>query len=306
MAPYIVRRMIVGLLVVIGVTFVVFLLTHIAGDPAVLMLPPSASQQEVEALREQLGLNDPLLTQYFRFFKRAVRGDFGESLQHGEPALALLLARLPATLELAVASVALAIAIAVPLGIIAALTRGSRFDFFALAVALMGQSTPNFWLGILLINLFAVTFRWFPTSGRFEGVRSLVLPAMTIAAYLAATLIRLVRSTMLDVLGQDYMRTARSKGVSQFGVILRHGLRNALMPIVTIVGLQMGQVFGGAVVIESVFMWPGLGLFTIQAISNRDFPVIQASVTMMAVFIVIVNLAVDVMYGYLDPRLREG
>jgi ABC-type dipeptide/oligopeptide/nickel transport system permease component len=304
MLVYVLRRLAVGVLVIAGVTFVVFSLTQLAGDPATLMLPPAATRAEIEELRERLGLNDPVPVQYFRFAAGAARGDFGTSLQHGEPAMELLLRRMPATLQLGFAAVLLAVLVAVPLGLLAAVTRGSWIDFGSLLVALFGQSMPNFWLGILLINLFAVYLGWFPTSGRLEGWRSMVLPALTIAPYLMATLIRLVRSTVLDVLGQDYLRTARAKGVAEFRVLLYHGLRNALIPIVTVLGLQMGHVLGGAVVIESVFMWPGLGLFTIQAISNRDFPVIQAAVTLMATFIVVINLTVDLFYGYLDPRIR--
>jgi len=304
MLIYLARRLAVGALVLLGVTMLVFALTHIAGDPAVLMLPPAASAVEVEALRERLGLNDPLAIQYVRFLKDAVRGDFGTSLQHNQPAMQLLLERLPATFELGLAAIVLSIVISIPVGIIAALKRGSPWDMASLALAVLGQSMPNFWLAILLINLFAVQLGWLPTSGRAAGLSSLVLPAITIALYLIATQIRLVRGTFLDVMNQDYIRTARSKGLRRIVVYLKHGLRNALIPVVTIVGIQLGHVLGQAVVIETVFQWPGLGLFTVQAITNRDFPVTQAAVTLMAAFVVVINLVVDAFYGILDPTIR--
>lgn len=305
MLIFTVRRLLVGLMVVVGVTVVVFALTHIAGDPATLMLPPSASRAEIEALRERLGLNDPLPVQYLRFISDAVRGDFGVSLQHNQSAMPMLLARLPATLELGLTAILLSIAISIPLGLVAALTRGSWLDISSLGIAVLGQSMPNFWLAILLINLFAVYLGWLPTSGRAAGVLSIILPALTIAMYLIATQIRLVRATFLDVLGQDYMRTAHSKGLGRLRVLLKHGLRNALIPVVTVVGIQLGHVLGQAVVIETVFQWPGLGLFTIQALTNRDFPVIQAAVTLMAIFVVSINIIVDILYGYLDPTIRS-
>ena len=304
MLTYVIRRVLIGLLVVLGVTMVAFVLTNLAGDPAVLMLPPAASAADVAALRTRLGLDDPVTVRYLRFLGDAVRGDFGVSLQHREPAMPLLLARLPATLELGLAAVALAVLISIPVGLLAALTRGSAIDLACLSFAVAGQAIPNFWLAILLINLFAVHLGWLPTSGRTQGALSLVLPAVSIAMYLMATQIRLVRGTFLDVIHQDYVRTARSKGLRWSTVVVKHGLRNALVPVVTIVGIQLGHVLGQAVVIETVFQWPGLGLFTIQAITNRDFPVVQAAVTLMAVFVVTINLLVDIAYGYLDPAIR--
>jgi peptide/nickel transport system permease protein len=305
MLTYIIRRIAIGLLVILGATVVAFVLTNIAGDPAVLILPPAATAADVAALRERLGLNDPLVTRYLRFLGGALRGDFGTSLQHGESALPILVGRLPATLQLGFSAVILSVLISVPLGLLAALKRGTAIDVTCLSFAVIGQAMPNFWLAILLINLFSVQLGWLPTSGRGAGLASLVLPAVSIAMYLIATQIRLVRGTFLDVLNLDYMRTARAKGLRRLTVILKHGLRNALVPVVTIVGIQLGHVLGQAVVIETVFQWPGLGLFTIQAITNRDFPVIQASITLMAVFVVIINLIVDILYGFLDPTIRE-
>ena len=304
MLTYVLRRVLVGLLVVLGVTMVAFALTNVAGDPAVLMLPPAASAADIAELRQRLGLDDPIVVRYLRFLADALRGDFGRSLQHGQPAMTLLLGRLPATLELGLVSVAVAVLVSIPVGLLAALTRGSAIDMACLAFAVAGQAMPNFWLAILLINLFAVHLGWLPTSGRTQGALSLVLPVIAIAVYLMATQIRLVRGTFLDVIGQDYIRTAHAKGLRRATVVLKHGLRNALVPVVTIIGIQLGHVLGQAVVIETVFQWPGLGLFTIQAITNRDFPVVQAAVTLMAVFVVTINLAVDIAYGYLDPTIR--
>lgn len=306
MLSYLARRLLTGLLVVFGVTVMVFGLTRVAGDPAALMLPPSASAADIAAMRERLGLDDPLPVQYVRFLGSAVRGDFGKSLRHGESALPLLVARLPATFELGIAAVALALVVAIPLGVVAALTRGTVVDVGLLGVAVLGQAVPNFWLAILLINVFSVGLGWFPTAGRTAGLASLVLPAVTTAMYLVGTQLRLVRGTLLEVLNQDYMRTARSKGLGRTTLLIKHGLRNALIPVITIAGVQLGHVLGQAVVIETVFQWPGLGLFTVQAITGRDFPVTQAAVTLMAVFVVGINIIVDALYGLLDPTIRTA
>jgi ABC-type dipeptide/oligopeptide/nickel transport system permease component len=305
MITFVLRRLITAILVVLGVSLVVFCLTFLSGDPAVLMMPPNATADEVREFRQQMGYDDPLLVQYGRYLERAVRGDFGTSLIHRQPALPLILDRLPATLELTIFSMVLAVAIAVPLGVMSAINRGRFLDMGGMFVALIGQSVPSFWLAIMMIYLFAVTLGLLPTSGRGD-LTNLIMPATAIAIGLMALLTRLVRSTMLDVLSEDYIRTARAKGLRELPVIGRHALRNALIPLVTVIGLQFGYILGTAVVIETVFTWPGVGLFTIQAITNRDYPVVQASVFVLATAIVLINLAVDLIYGLLDPRLRVG
>lgn len=305
MITFIIRRILTAILVVLGVSLVVFFLTFLSGDPAILMLPANATAEEVRELRQRMGYDDPIIVQYGRYLERAVRGDFGTSIIHRQPALPLILDRLPATLELTIVSMALAIGIAVPLGVMSAVNRGRFLDMGGMFVALIGQSVPSFWLAIMMIYLFAVTLGLLPTSGRGD-LTNLVMPAVAIAIGLMALLTRLVRSTMLEVLSEDYVRTARAKGLRELPVIGRHALRNALIPLVTVVGLQFGYILGTAVVIETVFTWPGVGLFTIQAITNRDYPVVQASVFVLATAIVLINLAVDLMYGLLDPRMRIG
>ena len=306
MVVFIIRRMLVSFFVILAISFIVFSLTFLSGDPAVLMVSPEATAEDVERFREQAGFNDPFLEQYGRFLVNAVKGDFGLSLRHREPSLPLVVDRLPATFQLSVFAMVLTLAFAIPLGIAAAWKRGSLIDSFAMFFAVFGQSMPNFWLGILLIFLFAVRLRLLPTSGR-GGFEYLILPGLTMALNLMATITRLVRSTMLDVLSQDFIRTAHGKGLSNSVVLFTHALRNALIPVVTVIGLQFGYILGGAVVIETVFSWPGVGLLTIQAIYNRDFPLVQAAVFVLAVAIILINMFVDILYSFLDPRIRlEG
>jgi len=306
MVPFIVRRVLLSVFVIVVISFVVFSLTYLSGDPAVLMVSPEATAEDIERFREEAGFNDPLLEQYGRFLSDALRGDFGMSLRHHQPSLPMVLERLPATLQLSTFAMGLTLLFAIPLGLISALKRGSTTDAFAMFFAVFGQSMPNFWLGILLIFLFAVRLRWLPTSGR-GGFKYLILPGLTMALNLMAIITRLVRSTLLDVLSEDYIRTARGKGLSNTVVLFRHALRNALIPVVTVVGLQFGYILGGAVVIETVFAWPGVGLLTIHAIYNRDFPSVQAAVFVLAVSIVLINMIVDMAYSFLDPRIQlEG
>jgi ABC-type dipeptide/oligopeptide/nickel transport system permease component len=278
---FVVRRALTSALVVLGVSVVTFFLTFLSGDPAELMLPTGATPEQMAAFRREWGFDDPLYVQYGRFLGRALGGDLGVSLRHGQPALPLIAERLPATLQLTVTAMLLAICLAVPLGVVSATHRGGPIDLALMGVALAGQAVPNFWLAIMMILLFAVSLGWLPTSGR-GGPEHVVLPAVAIAINLMALLTRLVRSTMLEVLAEDYVRTARAKGLGELAVLGRHALRNALIPLVTVVGLQFGYILGGAVVIETVFTWPGVGLFTVQAITNRDYPVVQASVMILA------------------------
>ena len=303
MRAYIAGRLATAVLVILGVSVVSFFLTFLTGDPAEIMLPPGATAVQIEKFRAEWGFADPLPVQYWRFLKRAVHGDFGVSLRHGQSSLPLIVARLPATLQLTVTAMLLAIVLAVPLGVLAATRRGGPIDLLAMSVALVGQSVPNFWLAIMMILLFAVSWGLLPTSGR-GGVAHVVMPAAAIAINLMALLTRLVRSTMIEMLSEDYVRTARAKGLRELFVTSRHALPNALIPLVTVVGLQFGYILGGAVVFETIFTWPGVGLFTIQAILNRDYPVVQAAVFILATAVVLINLAVDLLYVWLDPRIR--
>ena len=303
MRAYIAARLATALLVILGVSIVSFVLTFLTGDPAEIMLPPGATAQQIATFRAEWGFDDPLLVQYWRFLRRAVHGDFGVSLRHGQSSLPLIVARLPATLQLTVTAMVLAIVLAVPLGVLAATRRGSSVDLFAMGVALVGQSVPNFWLAIMMILLFAVSWGVLPTSGR-GGWTHVVMPAAAIAINLMALLTRLVRTAVIEVLSEDYVRTARAKGLRELLVVGGHAVPNALIPLVTVIGLQFGYILGGAVVIETIFTWPGVGLFTIQAILNRDYPVVQASVVVLASAVVLINLVVDLLYVWLDPRIR--
>ena len=303
MTAFVVQRLLLAVLVVFGVSLVTFFLTFLSGDPAVLMLPPDASGEQIARFRRDWGFDDPILVQYGRFLGRAVQGDLGVSLRHGTPALPLIAERLPATFQLTVTAMVVAILLAIPLGIISATHRGTPIDLLTMTIALVGQAVPNFWLSIMAILLFAVTLGWLPTSGRGTWLH-VVMPAGVLSIGLMALLTRLARSTMLEVLSEDYVRTARAKGLREWAVLSAHALRNALIPLVTVVGLQFGYILGGAVVIETVFTWPGVGLFTIQAITNRDYPVVQAAVLILSTAVVLINLIVDLLYGWLDPRIR--
>jgi ABC-type dipeptide/oligopeptide/nickel transport system permease component len=305
MVRFILTRVVTAIGVIFGVSIVVFFLTFLSGDPALLMLPSDASTERIEEFREQRGYNDSIIVQYQRFARDAVQGDFGDSLRHNRPALPLVFQRLPATFQLTVTAMVMAIVLAIPLGILSATNRGKFLDFGGMFVALFGQSVPNFWFAIMLISLFSVTLGVLPSSGR-GGPEHVILPAFAIAINLMALLTRLMRSSMLEILGMDYIRTARAKGLAERFVLIRHALRNSLIPLVTVIGLQFGYILGGAVVIETIFMWPGVGLLTIQAIMNRDFPVVQAAVFILASSVVIINLIVDITYTILDPRIKMG
>ncbi len=302
MGYYILKRIWHTVYVVVGISIISFFFIHLSGDPVMLMLPPDASHQEIEELRQQLGLNDPLPVQYFRFASRAIRGDFGESLYYHVPAIELILERLPASLELAIAAMVIALGVSIPIGIISAVKRGSLLDMGSMLAALFGLSMPHFWLGIMMILLFSVKLGWLPTSGR-GGLSHLVMPALALGMSLMAMFARLTRSVMLEVLGQDYVRTARAKGLKEVVVVGKHALKNALIPLVTVAGMQFGFLIGGTVIIETVFAWPGVGRLVVQAIFNRDYPLVQACVLVLAVVFVVVNLLVDLLYVYLDPQI---
>ena len=303
MRTFLFRRLLQSLVVLFGVSFVVFAILHLTGDPALVLLPPDASSEDVRRFREVMGFNDPFFVQYGRFLKGALQGDFGQSVRHGEPAFGLVLERMPATFELAGAALALALCLAIPAGIVSAVRRNTALDYLATVVALFGQSLPTFWLGIMLILLFSVQFHLLPSSGR-GTLEHLILPAVTLGLFTTARITRLTRSGMLEVLNQDYIRTARAKGVSDPPVVWKHALKNAAIPIVTIVGIELGTLLGGSVITETIFAWPGVGRLSVQAIANRDYPVVQAAVFLLALTFVLVNLLVDVVYTYLDPRIR--
>lgn len=303
MTSYLLRRGWQSLLVLLGVSVVVFLILHLTGDPALLLLPPDATAEDIARFRKAMGFDDPVAVQYMRFLKGALRGDFGESVRHGEPALGLVLERLPATFELAGAGLVLALCLAIPTGIVSAVRRNTVVDYVSTVVALLGQAMPTFWLGIMLILVFSVRLSWLPSSGRGD-LEHLILPAITLGLFTTARITRLTRSGMLEVLGQDYIRTARAKGVSEPPVVWKHALKNAAIPIVTIVGIELGTLLGGSVITETIFAWPGVGRLSVQAISNRDYPVVQAAVFLLASTFVIVNFLVDLTYTYLDPRIR--
>jgi ABC-type dipeptide/oligopeptide/nickel transport system permease component len=300
---FILRRFIQGIAVILGVSLVTFGLLFMTGDPAALLLPVDATPADLARLRTKLGLDDPLPVQYGRFLAGAVHGDFGVSVRQSEPALDLVLERLPATLELSLAAMVLAVVVAVPAGLIAAGWRGTLIDQGAMLVALVGQSIPSFWLGIMLLLFFSVQLGWLPPFGR-GGLDHLILPAMTLSMYSMARTARLVRSGLVDVLGQDYIRTARAKGLTEARVLRRHALRNALLPVVTVLGLDLAHLLGGAVVVEFIFAWPGIGRLAVQSIGARDYPVVQAVVFLVAVGYTAANFLVDVLYAYLNPRVR--
>ena len=291
--------------VTLGVSILSFVFMHLSGDPVMLMLPADATDRQIEEFRERMGFNDPIPLQYLRFLSGAVRGDFGISLRHQQPAMGLVLERLPATLELAVTGMGIALLVAVPFGILSAIRRGSALDYLVMAGALLGLSMPNFWVGIVGILIFSVKLRLLPTAGRGTWAQ-LILPSLALGSYLMALIARLTRSGMLEVISQDYVRTARAKGLAEPLIIVRHALMNALIPLVTVVGLQMGELLGGTVVIETVFAWPGVGRLILQAVFQRDYPLVQAAVFLLAMIFVGANLLVDVAYRYLDPRIRHA
>jgi len=281
----------------------VFAMVRLSGDPVLLFMPMDIQAKDVNEFRQRLGFNDPLPVQYGRFLAGAVRGDFGESLRYKQDALGLVLERLPATLLLAGASLLLTVGIALPLGVLSAVRRNSLLDHVATVMTVLGQATPGFWLGLMLIFVFSVKLRWLPTGGT-GSLAHLAMPAVVLAAFFAARIARLTRSAVLDALGEDYVLTARAKGLGEGRVVGKHTLRNSAIPIVTLAGLEAGQLLGGAVITETIFAWPGLGRLTVQALLNRDFPVVLAAVFLVSVMYTLINLLVDLLYGWLDPRVR--
>ena len=302
MLTLLVRRVVRLVVVLVGVSLVTFAILQVSGDPVALMMP-EAPEADRAVLRQNMGFNDPLAVQFVRFVGNIARGDFGQSFFHRKPALPLVLERMPTTMLLTALAMGLSLGLAVPVGILSAVRRNSLFDHAATFVVFLGTSMPVFWTGIMLILLFAVQLRVLPVSG-WESWAALILPAFTLATFSTPLLLRIVRSSMLEVINLDYVRTARAKGVSEWFVICRHALINAALPLVTVAGLQFGLLLGGAIVTETVFAVPGLGRLVVGAIRQLDFPIVQAGVFVLALIVVLVNFAVDMLYVYLNPQIR--
>ncbi len=306
MHKYVLRRVMLLIPVIIGVTFIIFTMMYLTpGDPARIMLGESAKAEDVARLREELGLDKPYLIQFGNYVKKAVlEQDIGRSYSTKRPVTEEVLGRFPVTLKLAAFSIVIAVAIGIPIGIVSATRQYSLFDNVSMVIALLGVSMPNFWQGLLLILLFSVSLGWLPASG-FSSFKHMILPAVTIGTSTAAVITRMTRSSMLEVIRQDYIRTARAKGQVESKVVNRHALKNALIPIITVVGLQFGYLLSGAVLTESIFAVPGVGRLMVESIKTRDFPVVQGAVLFIAVTFSFVNLFVDIMYAYVDPRIRS-
>lgn len=304
MGPFVIRRILHGVFVLFGVTCVTFLLVRLTGDPAVAILGPDASRDQIEQLSRRMRLDEPLPIQYGHYLVGLVRGDLGNSYLYNQPAFALIRERLPATLELSLAALFVTLAVALPLGVLSAVKRDSFVDRASAIFVFGNQAMPVFWLGLLGITIFSVQLGWLPSSGR-GGLNHLVMPALVLGLHSAAYQTRLLRSAMLDVLDQDYVRTARAKGLREMTVVNRHAVRNALIPLITATGVQFATLMGGAVITETVFAWPGVGSLAVQAIGSRDIPLVMAATFVFAIMILIVNLAVDLSYGFVDPRIRQ-
>ena len=305
MKYYVLRQLIQLAVVVLGISMLVFAILHVIGDPVLLLLPQNAGKEEYERYHKLLGLDKPIHVQYWKFASRAVQGDFGKSWYTDTPAFKLVLERMPPTLYLTTAGLVMALLIALPLGILAALKRHSFIDNACTMLAVAGQAMPIFWLGIMLIIIFAVRLKALPASG-YGTWEHFLMPAFTLGAFLAPITMRLVRSGVIEILNMEYIRTARAKGFAEPTVIVKHAFRNACIPVTTVLGLQFGQLLGGAIVTETVFAWPGVATLTVDSIRNQDFPVVQCAVVLLALIIVVVNFIVDMVVGLLDPRIRLG
>lgn len=300
---YLLKRLGQSLIAVLGVATIVFFIIRISGDPTRLMLPPEATEVQVEALRESLGFNQPILVQYKEYLLSLFQGDFGQSLYFKEPALQMVLHRLPATIDLAVTAIVIAVILGLTAGIISAYRKNSWLDFFISSGVFALQSLPVFWVGIVLILIFAVRLNWVPTSGN-QGLVSLVLPAITLAAYPIAPIARTMRASLIEVMDQDYMLTSKAQGFSKRQRILRRGLKNAFLPVITVISLEFGVMIAGAVVTETIFSWPGVGSLIVQAVSNRDFPLVQASVLVISLIYILLTFVTDIVYRMIDPRIK--
>ncbi len=303
MGRYVVRRSLQAVFVILAVLVVTFILLRAIGDPARLLVSPEGSRENLAQIRHALGLDVPLHVQFVRFMADAVKGDFGNSFTFGRPALGLVLERMPATLLLTLVALGLAVPVGMLLGTISAVRRNSVYDNLATTLAVLGRAVPNFWLSIMLIVVFGAYLKWLPPSG-FGTWKHLVMPAVALSAGLAAMVARLTRSSLLEVMGHDFVRTAKAKGLTESRVLYRHVMRNALIPIATVVGLQAGHLLGGAIITETIFAWPGVGRLLTQSIYNYDYPVVQTSVFVISVTFVFLNLAIDLLYALIDPRIR--
>jgi peptide/nickel transport system permease protein len=302
MTTYIIQRLLRGIVVLLGVTFIVFALIHISGDPISVLLPLTATESQKAALRADLNLDKPLSFQYITFLKHALQGDFGKSLRYRQPALPIIIKALPNTILVMIVGVISAILLAIPTGILSALYKGSWIDFISQFGAILGQSLPNFWFAIILILLFAVELHWLPVSG-IGSWKNLILPGITEGVFIAPVVSRLLRSSLLEVLSQDYIKTAKAKGLPWRTVVIKHALRNALLPVITVIGMQIGALFGGAVIVEMVFAYPGMGRVAVEAVNSRDLPLIQAFVAVTSFFVIVINLITDLVYAKVDPRI---
>jgi len=304
-SEYLIRRLALSLTAMLGVITIVFVLLHASGDPAALLVTQNATKQDMDRIRQAYGLDRPLSVQYWRFITRVAHGDLGFSYRQDLPVTELIGDRLGATFELALAALAVAMLLGVALGMVAAARRGSGVDTAAMTIALLGTSMPSFWLGLLLIIVFGVKLGWLPVSG-YGGLDHLVMPAFVLGGFYAAQVSRLTRTSLLDALAQDYVRTGRAKGLTGRVLLFKHALRNAALPVLTVLGLHFGQMLGGALIVESIFAWPGMGRLAVQAVLGRDFPVVQGAAIMGGAVFIAVNLMVDLLYGWVDPRLRNA
>lgn len=306
MARYTARRLLQAIIVIFGITIAAFSINFLAGDPTYVLIGDmrGMTEEDIQAFRHRMGFDRPILVQYFDWLKNAVKGDFGWSYKYKEDNWKIIVERFPATLQLTVVSLILQLLVSFPLGVFAALKRGTKWDSFSMILALLGQSMPSFWIGLMLMMIFSVNLKWLPVSGRYEGIRSMVLPVITLSFYGIARNTRLIRSSMLEVLGEDYIRTARAKGQTEGNVYIKHALRNVLIPVVTMVGMDLGSLLSGALVVETIFAWPGMGMLTVNAINGKDIMMVQACVTLFALMFVFANLLVDFTYTILDPRVR--
>lgn len=303
MKRYALKRLALGLLTLIGVSIIIFAAVRLSGDPVLILLSPDASEAEIKKARNELGLDKPLPAQYVIFMKNSLKGDFGLSTRYHLPALELVAKRLPATIQLALLAFAVSVMLGLTIGVISATKPGSWLDLSGKTFAMLGQAMPEFWIGIMAILIFSVKLGWLPTSGR-GGLSHLILPSLTLGWFSAASIARLTRSSLLQVMGSEFIKTARLKGNPERVVVLGHALRNALIPIVAMGGMQLGRLLGGAVIVETIFGWPGLGQLILEAINTRDYSVVQTGVFITSTIYILLNLAVDLTYGVIDPRVR--
>jgi peptide/nickel transport system permease protein len=303
MKAYIIKKTVQMLIVLLGITLVVFIILHIVGDPVQLMVPPSASRADVDRLRQEMGFNDPVVMQYGRFIKNLLRGDFGRSYHYDQPAITIVAERIPATLRLAGLAFLLSLLIGIPTGVVSAVKRNSSMDAVIRVVSFLGQCTPSFLLGIIMMIIFAVKLKWLPTAGD-TGWKSIIMPALTLGFFSTATIIRLLRSNMIEVLGKEYIEVARAKGLKEVRVVWKHAFKNAVSSIMTVLGLQIVSLMGGSVITETVFAWPGIGRLAVQSIRNNDFMVVETIVILMAAGFVVMNLIIDILYVVINPRIK--